>query len=93
MKFQLTWTSNYKRKENIELTTLEELIDLVDKEGRIIVSYDNNQLTEDLSNLLADMQRRYREIDAELAEVEFVFANIRDTLTKLNSAFLTKKES
>ena len=48
---------------------------------------------EDLSNLLADMQRRYREIDAELAEVEFVFANIRDTLTKLNSAFLTKKES
>ena len=45
MKFQLTWTSNYKRKENIELTTLEELIDLVDKEGRIIVSYDNNQLT------------------------------------------------
>ena len=48
---------------------------------------------EDLSNLLADMQRRYREIDAELAEVEFVFANIRDTLTKLNSAFLKKKES
>ena len=48
---------------------------------------------EDLSNLLADIQRRYRETDAQLAEIEYIFAGLRDTLTKLNSAFLNKKET